>query len=183
MQIHLLRSLIVLCLAFVIVISACRRPKPEQAFPAYTVHLDVPPSILEDHKNILGLFDQIASDSLHFTSAALEKLDTLLPHHFKEEEISILPLLQLLSDTLAARQFTSSTNIGDLRKHLEVRIKHLNIEHQLIAAYLRELLSESPPERKADIIRLHNEIKRHAAVEEEIYFPAAALVLMYYNKN
>ena len=49
-------------------------------------------------------------------------------------------------------------------------------EHQLIKAYMDEVVQAANKEHHPEVILLEKEISKHAAMEEEVFFPAAILI-------
>jgi hemerythrin-like domain-containing protein len=154
------------------------KPEQEPPFPAVSGELNVPVFILEEHHNLIEQFDKLKADTSGLSEAVLIKLKALLQHHFTKEEQTVLPFLQLLNDTAAFRRLhIEGENKKDLPDRLREEIKHLGVEHQLINAYLKELQTGSNQFRQAEIISLENAIKKHAMVEDQIYFPAAVMAV------
>ena len=52
---------------------------------------------------------------------------------------------------------------------------HLNVEHQLIKAYLDEVIVAAK-ENHPELIAFEKELQKHAKTEEELYFPTSVLI-------
>lgn len=50
------------------------------------------------------------------------------------------------------------------------------MEHQLIKAFMDELMQAAAVDNHPEIIELEQELQKHAKTEEEVFFPAAILV-------
>jgi hypothetical protein len=160
----------------IVMLLSCK-PGPEPPFPSVSEQLKVPVFILEEHHHILAQFHKLIADTSGLATEVSIKLDTLLQHHFAEEEQTVLPFLQLLSDTALRPSFMEAHNEEDLPVRLRQKIKHFGVEHQLINAYITELRTGSKQFRETEIIALDNLIKKHAMAEDQVYFPAAVIAL------
>ncbi|MBK6635228.1 MAG: hypothetical protein IPG38_13790 [Chitinophagaceae bacterium] len=52
----------------------------------------------------------------------------------------------------------------------------MNVEHQLIKAYMDELMLAAAKDDHFEIIAFEQELQRHAKTEEEVFFPTAILI-------
>jgi hypothetical protein len=134
----------------------------------------VPVSIKEQHDSLLFIITAIALNP-DSTGKAAKKLKELLQHHFKEEEDFVLPALGVLPIIAAGKIPTESQQIILMVEKYKSNNVHLLAEHQMIIAYLRELVACAKME-KHDINFFTETLFNHAREEEQIYFPAAALV-------
>jgi len=162
---------------FVFFFNACRHREEKDVtqFPGKPV---APASILKEHEYLLSRIHGIASykDS---TGRAAQKLLELMQHHFTEEEDYVLPTLGLLpiltSDSLPE-------NIDDIIKltdKLESNTTHLNVEHQMIRAYMQETIQAAAFDKHPEIIEIEKVLRQHASLEEEILFPTALMIGRY----
>lgn len=99
---------------------------------------EVPASLKEDHKYLLYKIQGIASfqDS---SGLAAKKLRDLLQHHFQEEEDFVLSPLGLLPMLASGEVPEQSKEVINLTEKFKSQLTHMNIEHQLIKAYLEEI--------------------------------------------
>jgi hypothetical protein len=134
----------------------------------------VPLSIKEDHENLLKQIHKLTlyKDS---TGLAATKLYDLMLHHFKEEEDFVLPQLGLIPLLSSGKLPGESKEVIQLCAYLKSQLLHLNVEHQLITAYLDEL-KQAAKENHPELIVFENELQKHAKTEEEIYFPTSVLI-------
>lgn len=138
----------------------------------------VPSSIIKEHEILLN---QIHKLSLFEDSAGLaaKKLYSLMEHHFKEEEDVVLPQLGLLPLLANEKLPGQIKEIIQLSEKLKSHLTHLNVEHQLIEAYLGELKQVAAKKDLPEINDFEKELRKHANTEEEIFFPAAVLIVEY----
>jgi hemerythrin superfamily protein len=104
------------------------------------------------------------------------KLDELMQHHFKEEEDYVFPPLGLLPALASGEIPGKSKEIIQLTDKLKSQLSHMNLEHQLIKAYLAGIKQADSTHSHPEIIEFEKVLHKHAAAEEEILFPGAILV-------
>jgi hemerythrin superfamily protein len=161
-------------IAFVILLQNCR-PKADQTNTDFKDKPKIPQFILEEHTNFLSFIDSLTLQKDSTGIIAL-KLKEIMMHHFREEEDYVLPALGVLS--LLARDSVPSKpkEIILLTDKLKTQQHHIRAEHQLIGAFLKELLSVTNKEDRPAIEMFRKTVQRHAEDEETIYFPAAIVV-------
>lgn len=162
---------------FLLLISQCR-PKEQNDITSFPGKPETPSSIKREHEQLL---EQVHAFTLFQDSAGLAaiKLNELMQHHFQEEEDYVLPPLGLLPFLASGQLPEHSSEIISLTGKLESQMEHLNAEHQLIKAYVDELLKTKAALDHPEIKSLENQLEQHAKTEEEIYFPAAIMVGKY----
>ena len=135
----------------------------------------VPSSIKAEHEYLLEKIQKITlfQDS---TGRAAVKLGDLMQHHFKEEEDFVLPQLGLLPLLADGKLPGQSKEVIQICEQLKSQLTHLNVEHQLIKAFMDELMQAAAVDNHPEIIELEKELQKHAKTEEEVFFPAAILV-------
>jgi len=99
-----------------------------------------------------------------------------MQHHFKEEEDFVLPPLGLLPLLTNGKLPEQSKDVIQLCEKLKSQLSHLNVEHQLIKAYMEELMQVANNENHLEIIEFEQELQKHAKIEEEVFFPTAILI-------
>lgn len=151
------------------------RPKKEEVSTSFPAKPHVPASIKTEHENLLN-------KSLEFTSLkdsaglAAKKLHELIQHHFKEEEDYVLPQLGLLPLLASGNLPENKEEIIALSKKLQSNLTHLDVEHQMIKAYLDELKQLAAKEHLPLIVEFEAELQSHAGMEEEVFFPTSVLI-------
>ena len=158
----------------------CQPEKEESATTQFPGKPAVPPSIKKEHEDLLGQIQKLTTlkDS---AGLAAGKLYDLLQHHFAEEEDFALPQLGLLPLLAYGKPIDQSNEVIKLSEKLNSNLSHLNVEHQLIKAYVDELKRTATKEALPEIIQFEKELKRHANSEEDVQFPTAVLIGKYLN--
>lgn len=151
------------------------RPKEDSTVTQFTGKPEIPAVIKRDHEYLLSEIAKLAllQDS---TGKAAVKLKELMQHHFKEEEDYVLPPLGLLPLLAEGKLPALSEEIISLTEKLKAQQNHMIAEHQLIKAFMDEMKQAAALENHPEVFSLEREISRHAANEEEIYYPAAILI-------
>jgi len=159
---------------FVLFICQCRH-KEENTITQFPGRPEVPSSIKKEHEYLLDKIHKITlfQDS---TGLAAVKLNDLMQHHFKEEEDFVLPPLGLLPLLASGKLPEQSKEVILLTEKLKSQLSHLSVEHQLIKAYMDELMQAATNEKHPEIIEFEKELQKHANTEEEVFFPAAILI-------
>lgn len=99
-----------------------------------------------------------------------------MQHHFEEEENFVLPQLGLLPLLASGKLPEQSKEVIQLCEKLKSQLSHLGAEHQLIKAYMDELMQAATNENHLEIIEFESELQKHANTEEEVFFPTAILI-------
>ena len=102
------------------------------------------------------------------------KLYELLQHHFKEEEDYVLPPLGSLPQLNQGKQPSNADEIIELTERFKDQMQHMDVEHQMVRAYLNEL--KTAADKDPEVLKLVDELNKHARMEEEILFPTALLI-------
>lgn len=158
----------------VLLISQCRSKEPTyiSVFPGKP---EVPSSIKNEHEYLLNQMKPFTlfQDS---TGRIALKLDSLMHHHFQEEEDFVLPPLGLIPSLASGEIPDESKEVIQLTEQLKSQLGHMSAEHQLIKVYLGELKQAVALDNHPPVIEFEKAVHQHATTEEEVYFPAAILV-------
>lgn len=161
-------------LLFSLLLTQCK-PKEDNTFSQFAGKPEIPASIKKEHEYLLDEIGRIAllEDS---TGKAAVKLKKLMQHHFKEEEDYVLAPLGLLPSLIEGKIPAQSKAVIGLTDKLKAELNHMSAEHQLIKAYMDELIQAAGKENHPEVNSLEKEINKHAATEEEVFFPASILI-------
>lgn len=156
-------------------ISQCTNPVEENFQTQFPGKPGVPSFIKEEHDYLLNQIGKIAlfQDSTGYVAV---KLNDLMQHHFKEEEDYVLPPLELLPLLASEELPEQSEGIILLTEKLKTQLSHMNAEHQMIKAFMDELLIAAAKDNHTEIMELAKAVHQHAQAEEEVFFPAAILI-------
>ncbi len=158
----------------VLLISQCQSKEPTyiSVFPGKP---EVPSSIKNEHEYLLNQMKTFTlfQDS---TGRIALKLDSLMHHHFQEEEDFVLPPLSHLPSLASGEIPDVSKEVIQLTEQLKSQLAHMTAEHQLIKAYLVELKQAAALGNHPEVSEFEKAVHQHAITEEEVYFPAAILV-------
>lgn len=151
------------------------KPKPETIVFEFPGKPEVPVSIMKEHKNLL---DQVQSFTLFqdSTGKVAIKLLELMQHHFQEEENYVLPPLGVLPTLANGEMPETSQDIIILTEKFRSQFDHTSAEHQLIKAFVDEMVQAARTEGHSEVLEFEKEIGKHAAIEDEVLFPTALLI-------
>jgi hypothetical protein len=173
-----MRIFITSILVIVILIFSNCRPDERDNFNTYPGIDDVPSSIMEEHESLLDRAYQFTRLPDSAGIAAL-KLYEMMMHHFKEEEDFAFPPLGILPMLASGVVPEEGEKIIRLTKRLQTQMPVMLAEHQMAGVYLDELKQAADEEYLPEIIEFESDLHRHAALEEEVLFPAAILIGKY----
>jgi hypothetical protein len=165
----------ILFLFFLILVLSLCKPKQENTLTQFAGKPEVPSSIKAENQYLL---DKVKPLTLYpdSTGIAALKLNELMQHHFKEEEDYVLPPLGLLPSLAAGALPEQRKEVIALTAKLKLQLPHMSAEHQLIKAYLNELVQAAAKDNHPEVIEFEKEVHKHAITEEEVLFPAALLI-------
>lgn len=163
------------CILLLVLFTSQCRPKEENTITQFSGKPEVPSSIRAEHQYLLDKIYKISlfQDS---TGRMAIKLNELMQHHFNEEEDYVLPPLGLLPLLSTGKLPEQSKEVIVLTEKLKSQLSHMSAEHQLIKAFMAELILVASKENHPEIIEFEKEIHKHANTEEEILFPTAILI-------
>lgn len=163
------------CILLLVLFTSQCRPKEENTITQFSGKPEVPSSIRAEHQYLLDKIYKISlfQDS---TGRMAIKLNELMQHHFNEEEDYVLPPLGLLPILSTGKLPEQSKEVIVLTEKLKSQLSHMSAEHQLIKAFMDELILVASKENHPEIIEFEKEIHKHANTEEEILFPTAILI-------
>jgi hypothetical protein len=158
----------------IILWSGCR-PEPERPLPFFSGKPEIPASILNEHEYLLGRIHRFTlfNDS---TGVIAKKVEELMQHHFNEEEGYALPPLGLLPSLANGQWPEQIKEILLLTEKLKSQLVHLDVEHQLIKAYMNELKQSAVKDEHPEVLEFEKELLKHANLEEQVLFPATLLI-------
>lgn len=159
----------------ILLFTGCRDKEMEAIVPAYPEKPETPSVILEDHKYFLKRLEQVRfyEDS---TGIAARKLYEVMEYHFKEEEDYVLPPLGILPGLAKGQTPEETENIILLTEKFRKYESVMLAEHQMISHYTKEMMHAAKKEGHPELLGFDAELEKHAALEEEILFPAVLLI-------
>ena len=151
------------------------RPQADSTITEFPGKPEIPLSVKNDHAYLL---DQIAKLTLlkDSTGGIAIKLHELMEHHFREEEDFVLPPLGHLQTIAEGKLPSGAKEIINLTEKLKAQSDHMLAEHQLIKAFMDELVQAAAVDNHPEVILLAEQVSKHASIEEEVFFPAAIVI-------
>ena len=143
---------------------------------------DIPKSLKNEHAELHLALEQLTHAGGR-TGEATKAVAAALENHFAKETEYALPPLSLLGPLSEGKFECSMTSIVEKTDKLQAELPNLLSEHKVIAAALSKLKEAAEAERKPAGVQFVEKLTAHALSEEEIMYPAAALVGQYVKSN
>ncbi|MDG6933241.1 MAG: hemerythrin domain-containing protein [Nitrososphaerota archaeon] len=135
--------------------------------------LKVPTSLEEEHKELMDSIEMLASGDSKIAKSVKQILIILEPHFEKEEE-TVVPVLGSLGD-LASGIYTDLEEVKERSDALREDYANMLEEHRRIREKVEAASVLAKAEGREDVLNILELLSHHAAVEEEILYPAALL--------
>jgi len=136
--------------------------------------LKVPESLVEEHTELFHELRKLAKKSGEMGKAAKNLLATLEPHFEKEDETA-MPLLGVLGPLSRGRE-TDSSEVIRLHEEFCSEYPRMLEEHARIKELVAEVKRAASKKGEPGAVSLMDALAHHAAVEDEVLYPAAMLV-------
>ena len=137
--------------------------------------LHVPESMRLEHAGIHEALERAMKESGSIGEAAAELGKVLHPHFVREEQIA-LPPLGLLASLAAGAVPADARDALEMTDTLRRELPAMLEEHTRIKAAVGKLGAAARGARRAEYVRLADDLALHARTEEEVLYPAAVLV-------
>ncbi len=145
---------------------------------AQTPTLTIPKALQAEHHELFEALETATKAGGKSGEAAKRAMAILKPHFEKEERFA-LPQLGAL-ETLTKKDATFSSDLrDDLIKRAEAfraQLPRMLDEHKQISAALHDMRDAAKQEKKDDLVELAEMISAHAAMEEQVLYPASLLI-------
>ena len=137
--------------------------------------LATPPSLREEHKEIMELLIEFSRLQDMTGTAVKELLDALEPHFEKEEKLA-MPVLGSLSELVSEdKTATDLRAIAESQAPLRQEYDNMFREHAELEKFIQNARRFAVLENHQDVADLLDALFHHARVEEEVLYPAALL--------
>lgn len=142
-----------------------------------TSKIQIPKSIQAEHQEIHSTLVEATNAPGRVGIAAKELAEVLHPHFVREEQIA-LPPLGLLAPLLAGAQLPANvvSEALAMTDSLRSELHKMLEEHTAIRAAVEKLRLAAHDEQATKYEHLAEQLALHAQTEEEVLYPAAALV-------
>jgi hypothetical protein len=137
--------------------------------------IGIPDAMRVEHEELHQKLEAATRERGPVGEAAREVARVLDPHFQREEQIALPPLGLL--PALAGGRFTAEMSaVLPLTDSLAAEMPEMLREHAAIGAALETLATAAHLAGRLDYLRLVDEIKLHARMEEQVNYPAAIVV-------
>jgi hemerythrin len=145
---------------------------------AQTTTLTIPKALQAEHHELFEALETATKAGGKAGEAAKRAMAVLKPHFEKEERFA-LPQLGAL-ETLTKKDASIPADLrDDLIKRADAfraELPKMLEEHKQISTALHEMRDAAEQEKKDDLIELAEMISAHAAMEEQVLYPASLLI-------
>ncbi len=138
----------------------------------------VPSSVETEHREINERLSKLLKAGGD-TARAAQVVETLLRPHFVKEEQFALPPLRALSQLASDQVPGDAHELERLADQLARELPGMLAEHEKIHGALRRLQAAAKKEGKPEGVQFAQALSAHAAMEEQVLYPAAVLVGKY----
>jgi hypothetical protein len=136
----------------------------------------IPEALRLEHVEIRGVLAGIVADPGPIGAAALRVTRLCLPH-FEQEENIVFPVFGFLGDLATGEVRAGMADLLPLVS--EFQTSHAGRQHQMIAAAVQALQQAARAENCAQALEFANRLQVHERIEDEVIYPAVALVGKY----
>ena len=140
--------------------------------------LSVPDALLRGHDEARSELVRATMEGGRIARAAKRVAELCLPH-FEHEERCIFPVLALLPHLGRGILQPEMMDVIPLISNFSARHDALNEHHQSILAAIDELLQAAHKEQNSEFVEFAYTMKVHEKVEDEVIYPAVALIGRY----
>ncbi|HET9438731.1 MAG TPA: hemerythrin domain-containing protein [Longimicrobiales bacterium] len=137
---------------------------------------DVPKSMRDEHEEIVWGLENALKQPGEVGARARDLEKVLHPHFVREEQIA-LPPLGVLNRLIEIREVEQMQHwILPITDSLRAELPGMLAAHKVIAAACAQLGEAAKAVGNKEVMKLSEELLRHARAEEEMYYPMAILV-------
>lgn len=139
------------------------------------MNFSIPTPLQQEHE---ALHDELrrATQAGGEVGEAAKTLARLMHPHFVKEDQIALPPLGLLAALSRGEQPAQMAEVLTLTERLEADLPAMLEEHRAIVAALQHLREAAERAGRKDIVAFARQLVQHARTEEEVLYPAAAMV-------
>lgn len=137
--------------------------------------IEIPEALKAEHEAIHGQLATATKLPGRTGEAARALAEVLHPHFVREEQIA-LPPLGLLAPLARGEAGEGAEEVLSMTDALRAELPRMVEEHRAITAATRRLGSAAQMEGQLAVARLSEQLLEHAAMEEQVMYPAAILV-------
>jgi hypothetical protein len=138
-------------------------------------HGGIPAPLKAEHAELHARLDR-AIGSGGSTAEAARKLAEVLHPHFVKEESYALPQLGHLKALSAGGAIAGNEDVIKLADKLKAEMPKMLKEHQSILEAIEKLSGAAAAENKKEFVEFAENLKHHAQMEEEIFYPTSILI-------
>ena len=136
--------------------------------------MTTPPSLDEEHEEIMGALGNFAKFRDE-TGSSIKNLLKVLEPHFQKENKIVMPVLGALSVLVSGEHVPNLQEIAESQGVLLQEYDNMYKEHAQIKVLIEQATRAAKRENHQEVTDLLEGLAHHARVEEEVLYPAAVL--------
>ena len=136
---------------------------------------DIPASIRQEHAELHAALERAMKREDAVGPSARALAAVLHPHFVREEQVA-LPPLSALAPLVNRERIQAAETLIAMSDTLERELPRMLDEHRAIAAATERLRAAAAALDAKEWVQFATDLRRHAQLEEEVYYPAAVLV-------
>jgi hemerythrin len=144
--------------------------------------LKTPDSMTEEHHELFRKLRELAAGDDQVAGEVRELLKVLEPHFEKEEKLA-MPLLGVLKPLSKGEAIKDRSKFTSLHERFLSEYPRMLEEHKRIKRLIEKVRTITKKTNEQRALEVMDELEHHAALEEEVLYPVAVLVLAIANAN
>lgn len=137
--------------------------------------LKSPESLAEEHHELFHKLGKLAAEKGE-TRREVKELLTVLEPHFEKEEEAAMPLLGALRPLSEGKVVRDPSEVSSLHRKFTSEYPEMLEEHNQVRRLIDNVRNAAKKAQDENALTMMDELEHHAAVEEEVLYPAAMLV-------
>lgn len=137
--------------------------------------LKTPESLTEEHRELFHKLGKLAAEKGE-TAREVKELLTVLEPHFEKEEETAMPLLGALRPLSEGKVVRDPSEVSSLHRKFTSEYPEMLEEHNQVKRLIDNVRNAAKKAQDENALTMMDELEHHAAVEEEVLYPAAMLV-------
>ena len=137
--------------------------------------LKTPESLTEEHRELFHKLGKLAGEKGE-TAREVKELLTVLEPHFEREEEAAMPLLGALRPLSEGKVVRDPSEVSSLHRKFTSEYPEMLEEHNQVKRLIDDVRNAAKKAQDVNALTMMDELEHHAAVEEEVLYPAAMLV-------
>lgn len=137
--------------------------------------LKTPESLTKEYRELFHKLGKLAAEKGE-TGKEVRELLVVLEPHFEKEEETAMPLLGALRPLSEGKAMGDPSEVTSLHRKFSSEYPGMLEEHKQVKRLINSVREAARKNQDQFALAMMDELEHHAAVEEEVLYPAAMLV-------